>query len=43
MGLFENDKELQFEACDLMVNHVQLQNNKGEEHYFMHLSGADVK
>ena len=43
MDLFGNDKELQFEACGLMVNHVLLQNNKGKEHYFMGVSGADVK
>ena len=42
MGLFGNNKELQFKTCGLNASHVQVQRNKGEGCCFMDLGGAVV-
>ena len=42
MGLFGNNKELQFRIDGLMVNLSKVHKNKGENCSFMNLEGAVV-
>lgn len=42
VGLLWNNKELQFRTCGLMVNHMQIQRNKEEDHSFMDFRGAVI-
>lgn len=43
MGLFENNKELKFGTCGLIVKHTQIQRNKREDCVFLDLGGAVIK